>query len=172
MDGRLDAHAVWQAFYPNAKHVFMTRRNKVRLAVSWWRAIKSDEWHRFSNDLRMDYQGGLHTEPSPAMKVADLRAQYDCDTIEHLFVESNMREAAIQEEFEATGIVPFTVVYEDLIAAYEPTVRAVLDFLEIPERAGIEIPSPALEKIADDVSEQWTQRFRGERQARWNAPAW
>src|SRR5262245_61924761 len=30
-DGRL----AWEAFFPSARHVFMTRRNKIRLAVSW-----------------------------------------------------------------------------------------------------------------------------------------
>ncbi|BBI33476.1 Stf0 family sulfotransferase [Cohnella abietis] len=38
---------VWSTAFPNcSKHVYITRRNKVRLAVSWWRAIVSGEWHR------------------------------------------------------------------------------------------------------------------------------
>src|SRR5260221_11270540 len=41
---------IWDCLCPNGKHLFMTRRNKVRLAVSWWRAIKSDEWHRKTGD--------------------------------------------------------------------------------------------------------------------------
>src|SRR5215813_13060242 len=41
-----DGRAAWSALYPNCKHIFMTRRNKLRLAVSWWRAIKTGEWHR------------------------------------------------------------------------------------------------------------------------------
>lgn len=33
---------VWSTGFPNCnKHIYMTRRNKVRLAVSWWRAIVS-----------------------------------------------------------------------------------------------------------------------------------
>src|SRR5687767_5008089 len=38
--------AVWEHAFPNSHHIFMTRRNKVRLAVSWWKAIKTEEWHR------------------------------------------------------------------------------------------------------------------------------
>ncbi|GAF65777.1 hypothetical protein BTS2_2676 [Bacillus sp. TS-2] len=34
---------VWSSAFPNCQHIWMTRRNKVRLAVSWWRAIVSGE---------------------------------------------------------------------------------------------------------------------------------
>src|SRR5215510_6292771 len=37
---------IWESACPNHRHIFMTRRNKVRLAVSWWKAIQSQEWHR------------------------------------------------------------------------------------------------------------------------------
>lgn len=30
---------IWENALPNHKHIFMTRRNKVRLAVSWWKAV-------------------------------------------------------------------------------------------------------------------------------------
>jgi LPS sulfotransferase NodH len=36
---------VWEHIFPNHRHIFMSRRNKIRLAVSWWRAIQSGEWH-------------------------------------------------------------------------------------------------------------------------------
>jgi len=42
----LSKRQVWEAVFPDCKHIYMTRRNKVRLAVSWWRAIVSGEWHR------------------------------------------------------------------------------------------------------------------------------
>ena len=37
---------IWEHAFPNSRHLFMTRRNKVRLAVSWWKAIQTQEWHR------------------------------------------------------------------------------------------------------------------------------
>lgn len=30
---------IWNIAFSNCKHIYMTRRNKVRLAVSWWKAI-------------------------------------------------------------------------------------------------------------------------------------
>lgn len=41
---QLDGHdgtrpGIWESVFPKSRHIFMTRRNKVRLAVSWWKAI-------------------------------------------------------------------------------------------------------------------------------------
>jgi LPS sulfotransferase NodH len=55
------------------------------------------------------------------------------------------------------------VVYEDLVADYDAAVRQLLDFLEIPGHADIDIPRPAFDRIADEASEAWYQRFRRER---------
>jgi len=75
---------IWEHAFPNHRHIFMTRRNKVRLAVSWWKAIKSQEWHR-------------RAMASP--KSVDLSGAYSFDAIHHLYRECSMREAGIQEFF-------------------------------------------------------------------------
>lgn len=133
----------WDEFFPSCKHVFMTRRNKIRLAVSWWRAIKSQRWHRPTG------------EPSSA----EDDAHYDRDAIKHLVIEACVREADMQEQLARWGVVPYTVIYEDFIAQYEATVRGVLDYLEIPGRETIAIPPPAFDKLADTVSDAWVERF-------------
>jgi trehalose 2-sulfotransferase len=134
--------------FPRCKHVFMTRRDKVRLAVSWWRAIQTKEWHR----------------PRQAAPTIDgPPPRYDAGAIEHLLIEANLREADMQDQFDRWGVVPHTVVYEDLIARFEPTVRALLDFLDVPGRAGIPIPAPAFLRLADALSDEWCERYRRER---------
>ena len=134
----------------------MTRRNKIRLAVSWWKAIKTQEWHRLSG--------------APAKSV-DLSDAYDFDAIHHLYNECSMREAGIQEFFSEGNIVPLTLVYEDFIREYEKTVRKVLEVLEL-NTISLKIYPPALAQTADDVSEDWVQRFREERQTGWVNRGW
>lgn len=148
--------AVWEHAFPNGRHIFMTRRNKVRLAVSWWRAIKTQEWHRI--------RGATKTTP-------DLADGYHFEAINHLYNECSMREAGIQAFFSEAGIVPLTVVYEDFIQAYEGTVRKILDYLEL-NSISVEIAPPHFEELADDHSEAWVQRFREERQKGWSHRAW
>ena len=147
---------VWEHALPNHRHIFMTRRNKIRLAVSWWKAIKTQQWHR---------QVG-----APA-KAVDHDQAYDFEAIHHLFDECSMREAGIQEFFAEGNVVPLTIVYEDFIEEYEKTVRKVLDFLELGT-INIGIPSPALVPTADAISEEWVQRFREERQQGWEYRGW
>jgi LPS sulfotransferase NodH len=147
---RGDERQAWEAFFPRCKHVFMTRRDKVRLAVSWWRAIKSEEWHRPSG-------------AAPKLPAAGLVDLYRYEAIEHLIIEACLREADMQALFARWGVIPHTIVYEDFTARYEATVRELLEFLEIPEREGIAIPPPALAQLADEISEAWCQRYRRER---------
>ena len=147
---------VWEQVFPNHRHIFMTRRNKVRLAVSWWRAIQSGEWHVANGEER---------------KQIDLSNAYSFDAINHLYNECSMREAGIQEFFTEGGIAPLNIFYEDFIQDYERTVYTILDYLEL-DSSSITITPPALTKLADDVSEEWAQRFREERQNGWTNRGW
>jgi trehalose 2-sulfotransferase len=131
----------WEYAFPNHRHIFMTRRNKIRLAVSWWKAIKTQEWYRLSG-------------ASP--KLVDLTNAYSFDAIHHLYRESSMREARIQEFFSEGNIIPLTIVYEDFVQEYEKTVRKVLEFLEL-DTIGIFVPFPSLAQTADHVSEEYQQ---------------
>jgi trehalose 2-sulfotransferase len=147
---------IWEHAFPNHRHIFMARRNKVRLAVSWWKAIKSQGWHRRAGE-------------SP--KSVDLADAYSFDVIQHLYRECSMREAGIQEFFSEGNIVPLTIVYEDFIQEYEKTLRKILEFLELNPN-NLEIPIPSLAQTADAISEAWVQRFREELQVGWTNRGW
>ena len=151
--------AVWAHAFPHHRHIFMTRRNKVRLAVSWWKAIRTQEWHR-----ELDAPAAPSAQPAPD-------DGYSFDAINHLLCEATLREAGIQEFFAEAGIVPLTVVYEDFSADYAGTLRRVLDFLDL-DAANAPIPPPPLAPTADAVNEAWVQRFREERQEGWENRGW
>lgn len=140
---------VWQSLFPNGRHIFMTRRNKVRLAVSWWKLIQSGVGHRMAGEA----SGGV-----------DVSDKYSFEAIENLVFQCVLREALIDEFFREAGIVPLTVTYEDFELDYTGTVRDVLDHLGLD--SDVEIAPPAREKLADEISEGWVQRFRKEKQVR------
>ncbi len=144
--------------FPNCKHIFLSRRNKVRLAVSWWRAIQDHQWHRKTNDEK-------NTSPE---FYAD---KYNYDALLHLFKESSMREAAIEHFFATNGIRPLTIIYEDFIRNYEGTLRNVLNYLEIPN-AEVKFKAPFFQKTADEHSDIWVERLRKDMQDGWNNVAW
>jgi trehalose 2-sulfotransferase len=148
--------ARWEKAFPNHRHVFMIRRNKLRLAVSWWRAIKSGEWHR------------RRGQPASA---ADLSAGYDLRAIDRLMQEAVVREAGIQELFSEAGIVPVQIVCEDALLDLGATVNTVLRALDLPRVDG-DFSGIDLEKTSDQLGEEWVQRFRADRQDGWTDRAW
>lgn len=146
----LNRDAIWQDIFPNCKHIFMTRRNKVRLAISWWRAIKDQVWHIKAGNKHQNDANFFETN-------------YDFDALNQLLKESVLRECYMQEYFSTYGIKPLTIVYEDYIQDIPGTVKRVLDFLEI-EYDELKIAQPYYNKLADDGSEQWVQRYRADLQ--------
>lgn len=154
-----NGHEAWEAFFPHCQHIFLTRRDKLRLAVSWWRAIASKEWHRPNRLRTVVSECGREVLPE-APSAADLLGQYNYNALRHLLAAANLREAAMQQQFERWCVRPYTIVYEDFINSYEPTIFSVLDFLQIPDREAVSIPPPAFDRLADEVSETWYGRFR------------
>lgn len=149
---------VWNHFFPGFKHIFITRRNKIRQAVSWWKAIVSQNWHSKAGEAK-------------PYDPADIRDRYDFDAIRHLLIETTLRDARIQDMLEQAGVIPLTIVYEDFIPQYEATVREVVRFLGI-EHEGFEVKPPFYERLADELSDEWTERFRKELQADWDHVIW
>lgn len=149
---------VWENAFPNHQHVFLTRRNKVRQAVSWWKAIVSSEWHR---------KTGKNQPYSPE----DMREKYDFDAIRHLLLECSLREAKIQDILHQAKAIPLTIVYEDFVQDFESTIRRVISFLGLNEK-NYPIGKPFYERLSDDLSNEWVERFRKELQDGWENKVW
>jgi len=149
---------LWDEMFPNCKHIFLTRRNKVRQAVSWWKAIQDGKWH-----LR---PGETHQNSE-----AFYEEKYNFDALLHLWKETMLRECWIQEYFTQQNIQPMTLVYEDFIQNFPETLNQILDFLEI-DSTGVKIDVMPLAKTSSSRSEEWVQRFRKDLQKGWERPAW
>lgn len=155
-EGAHRSYEAWAGFFPDCRHCFLTRRNKVLLAVSWWRAIQSGQWHRPN---RADISAGMPEPKSPG----SLIDQYDFHAIRHLLGECIAREDAIRRQLKAWAIEPLTIVYEDLVDQFEATVRSVLELLRLPKAHTMTIQPPAFERLADEVNDAWCERFVADR---------
>lgn len=148
------AAAMMAALFPNLKHVWLTRRNKVRQAVSWWMAIQTNQWSS---------EQAYRPEREP---------EYKFEAIDHLVDELVVREAAMQEYFDVCGVKPLVCVYEDFVDAYEETARMILDFLGVQAPGALVFGERRLKKQANARSEEWVQRYREEKQAGWWTKFW
>jgi trehalose 2-sulfotransferase len=149
-------HSILTSLFPNLQFIWLTRRNKVRQAVSWWKAMQSNEWARTKGD-RTTPEQPLH---------------YNFAAIDHLVNESLLREAAWQTYFSEWRVRPLALVYEDFTEDYAEAVARVLDFLGVREPYVLPEEAITLVKQADTVSEEWVQRYREEKQRNWTTRAW
>ena len=152
IDTQNEESDLWSDIFPNSKEIFLTRRNKVRQAISWWKAIQDNEWHITAGGKRK-------TDPS------FYEGKYDSNAILHLWKESMLREANMQDYFTKYGLKPLTLVYEDYTKDLEGTLKLLMDFLEIED--AYTFPEMQYQKTADGISEKWVDRFKSELQKGW-----
>ena len=87
------------AAFPGLRYVFVSRNDKVRQAVSLWRALQTGAW-------RSEHDGA-----NP-----DARVVYSFDAIDHLLDQLRRSEDAWRGFFFRTGQRPLTLLYEDVPA--------------------------------------------------------
>lgn len=139
----LTFHQALERIFPNLRVVFVRRRDKVSQAVSLWRAIQTQRWRIEDDD---------NSAPE---------SQYDYRAIKHLVNELHRWDANWEDWFYATGRDPVRVIYEELVAARAATLGRVLDTLGIPPRELADGKGP-MRRQADDISQNWVERFRQE----------
>ena len=120
----------------------ITREDKVRQAVSLWKAVQTQAWWR---------EPGVADEPT-VEPVFSFRA------INYLVRLLTAHDASWDAYFLGLGYEPLKVTYEELARGAEAVVRRVLEHLGIPVPATLSIPAPRLTVQADEVSEEWVQR--------------
>jgi LPS sulfotransferase NodH len=132
--------------FPNVRYVFISRSDKVRQAVSLWRALQTWVWRKES--------GAPEGEAMP-----ERRAVYSYDAIGHLLDQLRRHEDAWRGFFFRIGQQPLQLFYEEIAGDPEAAVRRVLDMLAID---GVEIRAPtkrAMSRQSDDISESWVQSY-------------
>jgi LPS sulfotransferase NodH len=123
-------------------YVQITRLDKVRQAVSLWKAVQTQAWR--------DEPG--RTAAEKASPTFSFRA------INYLVRLLTAHDASWDAYFLGLGLVPLKVTYEELAEAPEPVVRRVLAHVGIPAPAELRLEAPALTVQADSLSEEWVRR--------------
>jgi trehalose 2-sulfotransferase len=116
----LDRAATLHRAFPNLRVVDVTRRDRVRQAVSWARMAQDGIWVAPAG------------QPEPAWPSSTVAPRYDYELIAGLEALITEGEAGWRRLYAGLGLTPCHVVYEDLTspAGYEPPVRRVLAHLD------------------------------------------
>jgi LPS sulfotransferase NodH len=132
---------VLEAAFPNVRYAWIRRRNTVRQAISYVRALQTGVW--FSTD---------HGDP-------DRVPVFDAEAIKEGVRTLRERDAAWQRFFEEHAIDPCPVYYEDLVEDPVEVTKRLLDCLGIAVPDSFGLPSPQLQKQADELTEDWVRRY-------------
>jgi LPS sulfotransferase NodH len=141
MNGRPLPELLGRAF-PGLRYVQITRQNKIRQAVSLWKAVQTQAWKR---------EAGEQVEHLPEL-VFSFRA------INYLVRLLTAHDASWDAYFLGLGYEPLKVTYEELAEDTDAVIRRVLDHLGIPVPDDLVVEAPRLSVQADEVSEEWVRR--------------
>jgi trehalose 2-sulfotransferase len=122
------------------RFVHLQRGDVVAQAVSWARAEQSSYW-----------QDGDKVPPG-------WRPRFDFNEVDGYVKAITEHNAAWHGWFDASGIVPLRVLYEDVVADMAGATNAILQFL------GLDLPSghvitAGTRRQADEINEEWARRY-------------
>jgi LPS sulfotransferase NodH len=106
---------VLDAVFPNLHYIYISRKDKVRQAVSLAKAAQSEEW-----ELR-----GTKSHAETARKG---NLVYDFDEISECHAQILEQEKAWEAYFDEASITPYRVIYETFIDSYEQTILDILTY--------------------------------------------
>jgi trehalose 2-sulfotransferase len=137
--GGLTDLQVIQAVFPAPRFVWLSREDVLAQGVSWWKAITTGKW-----------TDGQPVTGGPA---------FDVDRIAGRVRRIEEHTEAWRRWFEANGIEPLRVTYEELAADPAATARRVLAYVGVEAPADFSV-APRTEQQADAVNEDWIRRYR------------
>jgi LPS sulfotransferase NodH len=132
---------VLSAMFPSLRYVWLTRRDKVRQGISFYRALETKLWRS------SDEPAGVMVDPP-----------FDYRAIDRLVQLSKDEDDAWRGYFQEHGIQALIIAYEDLAQDPDREARRVLTFLDLP----IASDSPRLwrhSRQADSVTDEWVERY-------------
>jgi LPS sulfotransferase NodH len=135
--------------------VRVVRANKVRQAVSLWKAVQTATWRE---DQASAKAVSLEDDGSPPFRsfIEEHRPQlrFHYRAIEHLLIEESRWDAF----FEHCGIKPVLVLYENFAADYETSTLRLLERLDLAPPEGFEF-EPRMRRQSDRVNDDWVKRY-------------
>ena len=128
------------AVFPDLTFVRVVRANKVRQAVSLWKAVQTATWRE---DQASAKAASVEEDGSPPYRSfveahrPQLRFHYRA--IDHLLEGLLIEEASWDAFFEHSGIKPILVLYENFAADYETSTLNLLERLDLSPPDGLRV---------------------------------
>jgi LPS sulfotransferase NodH len=142
--------------FPNLSFVRVVRANKVRQAVSLWKAVQTASWRQEEGS---GGDGERADQPYKAyLESRGPQLRFHYRAISHLLDVILAEEASWDAFFEHTRIKPELVLYENFYADHEVATRNIV------ERLGLELPpgwqvQPRMKRQSTGLNDDWARRY-------------
>jgi LPS sulfotransferase NodH len=142
--------------FPNLHLIWVSRKDKVRQAISWFKARQTGVWGQDTRreGPKLGRAWRIGDEPLLPGELA-----FDYEGIADLFRQAETEDAAIKRFCAESGQGVYRVLYEDFAPRYEETVADILRWMNIAP-GNISLPRPRTVKLADDRTDEWVERFQ------------
>ena len=148
--------------FPDLTFVRVVRANKIRQAVSLWKAVQTATWreNEARRESRLDDVDEDQDAPPYRSFLEDHRPQlrFHYRAIAHLLDQILVEEASWDAFFEHCGVRPLLVLYENFAGDPQASTLSIL------ERLGLETPAdlnvaPRMRRQSDGINDDWVRRF-------------
>jgi trehalose 2-sulfotransferase len=137
-------NACLQSIFPSLKYIYVTRQDKLRQAISLWKAIQTQQW-------RLD----RCTSDAKEWRVP----VFDFEAIDYLQRRLVAHERDWQRFFTTAYIEPLVLRYEEFANDLKPTFIRVAEFLGLKDRLGNHFAPPSMIKQSNLQSEGWIKQY-------------
>jgi trehalose 2-sulfotransferase len=145
--------------FPDLTFVRVVRANKVRQAVSLWKAVQTATWREDQANAKA---ASLEDDDSPPYRsfIEEHRPQlrFHYRAIEHLLEQILIEESRWDAFFEHSGIKPVLVLYENFAADYETSTLRLLERLDLAPPDDFDF-EPRMKRQSDLVNDDWVKRY-------------
>jgi LPS sulfotransferase NodH len=148
------------AVFPEVTFVRIVRANKLRQAVSLWKAVQTATWREDQASAKAASSVEDGEAPPYRSFIEEHRPQlrFHYRAIAHLLEQLLAEEASWDAFFEHCGIKPVLVLYENFAADYETSTLNLLDRLDLSPPDDFEF-EPRMKRQSDRVNDDWARRY-------------
>jgi LPS sulfotransferase NodH len=148
--------ALLARLFPDLHLIWISRQDKVRQAISWFKARQTGVWGQ--DERREVPKLGAAWRSDGSLQPDELA--FDYEGISALVRQAEEEDAAIARFCAESGIPSFHVIYEEFSPRYSETVDDLLRWMGIVTPPDFSLPSPRTVKLADDRTDVWVAHFR------------
>jgi LPS sulfotransferase NodH len=143
--------------FPELRFIRVVRANKVRQAVSLWKAVQTARW-RQERDREQNGEGEFEPPYQSFIRAHRPQLRFHYRAIAHLLDQILAEEASWDAFFEHSRIKPLLVLYENFAADPEVSTLNVLERLDLSPPPGFRF-EPAMRPQSDELNDDWTRRY-------------